>query len=225
MIRYLFLQLYSNEELCAYLAEQQTHGWVLKRCLGNFLSFQKAQPVKKPRLCVAATECSKRRPEEDEEVAEYVEIAERRGWKLLCIGDFEGVLPMRRRLYFQAQDKHARALEPDEVISYQFARRAHRTAIRWGVCWTLLALASLFFSLSFMGAYGAHPALLLVDAALTVLACASLFLLFDRRALYRFVTKKGAPTPRGWKALRTKECALEGGLVFLLLCLLFLMCF
>lgn len=222
MIRYIFLRLYSNGELEDYLSEQIKQGWILDRCRGNLLFFHRGEAVKAPCLWVSTTECTKRRPEEDEEVLEYLAIAAHQGWRPLCVGDVESLLPMRRRLYFQAESR-GRKLEEDEAIRFQYARRAHQTTLRWLVLWTLLAAAGLITSFSFMAAVQVHPVFLLLDMALCLLVCSAVFLFFDRLALYRHVTKLTPLRKRSWRSLRKKECALQAGMALLCLGLVLLL--
>ena len=91
-MRYLYLRIYSNEELQAYLSKMLEAGWAITKTKGNFLFFRRHQ-LKNARLCVVSTECTDRSPKYDDQVNEYIDIALRLGWQLLCIGDYESVLP------------------------------------------------------------------------------------------------------------------------------------
>lgn len=110
-LRYVFFRLYSNDELLDFLKEQLKNGLVLDHCKGNFFFFRRWQ-LQNARLCVISIPCSKPRVEDDDEVQEYLDIAKRKGWQLLCVGDYESLLPMRRRLYFYTCDDRAQPLEP-----------------------------------------------------------------------------------------------------------------
>lgn len=223
-IRYLFLRIYGNDELCAYLTGMLEQGWTIDHCRGNFLFFRK-QHIQNARLAVISTECTKRVPKGDEQVEEAIEIARKKGWQLLCIGDFESLIPVRRRLYFYTQDPKAKPLEPDAIIDFQYARRAYHTTIRWIVAWALLIVAALATTLPFMLSDGLHPVLLLLDAVLLALGVSSVFLFFNRRAHYRHVTKGMPPSPDSLRLLRRGEsrmaaflAALLGGLIIFLVC-------
>ena len=119
-LRYVFFRLYSNDELLAFLKEQLKNGLVLDHCKGNFFFFRRWN-LKNARLCVMSIPCSKLRAEDDDEVQEYLDIAKRKGWQLLCVGDYESLLPMRRRLYFYTCDDQAQPLEQDEAADFQNA--------------------------------------------------------------------------------------------------------
>ncbi len=222
-MRYLFLRIYGNDELCAYLTNMLERGWIIDHGRGNFLFFRK-QRLPDARLAVVSTECTKRLPTDDEQVDESIEIALRSGWQLLCIGDFESVVPVRRRLYFYTQDPQAKPLEADEAVDFQYARRAYHTTIRWLIIWALLAAATLASTIPFMLLDGWHPAFLLIDAALLSLVLSAAFLFFNRRALYRHVTG-GMPLPpdslrplRAWETcMALSLAALFAGLIMLLL--------
>lgn len=221
-MRYLFLRIYGNEELCAYLTDMLEQGWVIDHCRGNFLSFRK-QRIQNARLAVISTECTKRVPKGDDQVEEVIEIARKKGWQLLCIGDFESLMPVRRRLYFYTQNPKATPLEPDAVIDFQYARRAYYTTIRWIAAWTLLSAAALASTLPFMLSDGLHPVLLLLNAVLFALAVSSVFLFFNRRALYLHVTKSMPLPPDSLRLFRRWEsrmsaflAALLGSLIMLL---------
>lgn len=222
-MRYLLLRIYGNDELCTYLAGMLEQGWVIDHCRGNLLFFRK-QRLPNARLAVASVECTKRLPKDDEQVDEFIGIALRQGWQLLCVGDFESLLPVRRRLYFYTQDSQAKPLEADEAVDFQYARRAYYTAMRWLVIWALLAAAALASTLPFMLLFGWYPALLLIDGSLLSLVLSSAFLLFNRRALYRHVIE-GIPLPpnslpqlRGWETcMAVSLAALFTGLLMLLL--------
>lgn len=220
--RYLFLRIYGNDELCAYLTGMLEQGWVIDHCKGNFLFFRK-QRIPNARLAVVSTECTKRMPKGDEQVEESIAIARKKGWQLLCIGDFESLMPVRRRLYFYTQDSEVKPLNPDAAIDFQYARRAYHTTIRWSVIWALLSAAALASTLPFMQLDGLHPVLLLLDAALLALTASSVFLFRNRRAFYLHVTKGMALPPNSLRLLRRWEnrmaaslAALFGGLILLL---------
>ena len=220
--RYLFLRIYSNDELRDYLTGMLAQGWVIDHCKGNLLFFRK-QVLKNARLMVVTTECTKRVPVGDEQVDEYIDIAKRSGWQLLCIGDFESVIPMRRRLYFYTKEPDAAPLPPDETIDFQYACRARGSTLRWMLIWSLLAVAASLSTGLFMAADGLHATLILIDAPLVALAVCSGFLFFNRRALYRFVTS-GTPMHadvphalRRWETRMTAAlAALFAGVLLLL---------
>lgn len=221
--RYLFLRIYGNDELCAYLTDMLEQGWVIDHCRGNFLFFRK-QHLRNARLAVLSTECTQRLPQGDEQVEESIEIARRKGWQLLCIGDFESLVPVRRRLYLYTQDSATQPMETDAAIDFQYARRAHHTTLRWAATWTILLAAALVTTVPFMRLDGLHPVLLLLNAALLGLAASSFFLFFNRRAQYLHVTK-GSPLPqaslprlRSWES-RMAACltVLLAGLILLLI--------
>lgn len=190
-MRYLYLRIYSNDELQAYLSEMLAEGWAIEKTHGNFLFFRRHQ-LKDARLCVVTTECTDRSPKYDDQVNEYIEIALRLGWQLLCIGDYESVLPMRRRLYFYTCDPAAEPLEPDEAIDFQNGWRAGKSTRKWHIGWLLLALAALLTTVPFMMAEGLSLPFLWIDGALISAALASHRLAGDRHALYLHVTE-GVP--------------------------------
>lgn len=220
-MRYLFLRIYGNDELHAYLTGMLEQGWGIDHCRGNFLFFRKQQRCN-GRISVVSTECTQRLPQGDEQIEESVEIARRKGWQLLCIGDFESLVPVRRRLYFYTQDPAAQPIGSDTAIDFQYARRAHHTTLRWVVTWTLLLSAALVTTLPFMLLDGLHPILLLLNAALFSLTASSFFLFFNRRALYLNVTK-GNPLPQSsLHRLRTWESCMAASLAVLFFCLILL---
>ena len=73
-MRYLFLRIYGNDELCAYLTNMLERGWIIDHGRGNFLFFRK-QRLPDARLAVVSTECTKRLPTDDEQVDESIGIA------------------------------------------------------------------------------------------------------------------------------------------------------
>lgn len=188
-LRYVFFRLYSNDELLDFLKEQLKNGLVLDHCKGNFFFFRRWQ-LQNARLCVISIPCSKPRVEDDDEVQEYLDIAKRKGWQLLCVGDYESLLPMRRRLYFYTCDDRAQPLEQDEAADFQNAYRAYHASLRSSVAWVLLAALGLVATVPFMLADGLNFAMPVLDAALLVSACAAMTLHLNRRTLYRSVTKK-----------------------------------
>ena len=147
-LRYVFFRLYSNDELLDFLKEQLKNGLVLDHCKGNFFFFRRWQ-LQNARLCVISIPCSKPRTEDDDEVQEYLDIAKRKGWQLLCVGDYESLLPMRRRLYFYTCDDHAQPLEQDEAADFQNAYRAYHASLRSSVAWVLLAALGLVATVPF----------------------------------------------------------------------------
>lgn len=221
-LRHLFLRIYSNEELCQYLSAMLDQGWVISHCKGNFLTFQR-RPLPRARLLAVTTECTQRNPIGDEQVDEYIQIALGKKWQLLCIGDLESLLPARRRLYFYTQDPDAVALEPDAVIDFLYAHRAYHTTLRWWIIWTVLLLAALFTTIPFMAYAGVQPPLLLIDAALLVLAISACFLFWDRRGLYRHVTRQAPWRNRNFQRFRRWESILAAGLLALLLGMIWLL--
>lgn len=223
VLRYVFLRIYSNDELLRFLTKLLREGLVIDHCRGNFLFFRR-QELKKARLCVVTTECSKPSPQEDEQVMEYIDIALKQGWQLLCIGDYESLLPMRRRLYFYTCDPRVAPLEPDEAIDFQNAYRAYHSTAKWTAAWTLLAAAALVSTVLFMLADGLHLSLLVLDAALLAVAAGAMMLCFDRKRLYDHVTKKKPLPGDSDVSLRRRErfmlgamAAVLAGMVLLLL--------
>ena len=162
---------------------------MLDHCKGNFFFFRRWQ-LQNARLCVISIPCSKPRTEDDDEVQEYLDIAKRKGWQLLCVGDYESLLPMRRRLYFYTCDDHAQPLEQDEAADFQNAYRAYHASLRSSVAWVLLAALGLVATVPFMLADGLNFAMPVLDAALLVSACAAMTLHLNRRTLYRREKKK-----------------------------------
>ena len=155
---------------------------------------------------------------------EYLDIAKRKGWQLLCVGDYESLLPMRRRLYFYTCDDLAQPLEQDEAADFQNAYRAYHASLRSSVAWVLLAALGLVATVPFMLADGLNFAMPVLDAALLVSACAAMTLHLNRRTLYRSVMKK-MPLPEDL-GLRLRRCenlrlwsmgAVLAGMVLLLL--------
>ena len=202
-LRYVFFRLYSNDELLAFLKEQLKNGLVLDHCKGNFFFFRRWN-LKNARLCVMSIPCSKLRAEDDDEVQEYLDIAKRKGWQLLCVGDYESLLPMRRRLYFYTCDDQAQPLEQDEAADFQNAYRAYHATLRSSIAWVLLAALGLVGTVPFMLADGLNFAMPVLDAALLASACAAMTLHLNRRTLYRSVTKN---TPlREDLGLRLRRC-------------------
>ncbi len=157
-LRYVFFRLYSNDELLDFLKEQLKNGLVLDHCKGNFFFFRRWQ-LQNARLCVISIPCSKPRVEDDDEVQEYLDIAKRKGWQLLCVGDYESLLPMRRRLYFYTCDDRAQPLEQDEAADFQNAYRAYHASLRSSVAWVLLAALGLVATVPFMLADGLNFAM------------------------------------------------------------------
>ncbi|HOG00458.1 MAG TPA: hypothetical protein PKW29_05040 [Clostridia bacterium] len=215
-MRYMFLRIYSNGELQNALGEMLEKGWVPDRCKGNFLFFRK-QRLPDARLMVVSTECSGRTPKGDKQIDEYIEIALRKGWQLLCIGDIESVIPVRRRLFFYTRDPEAAPLEPDEAIDFQYAYRAYHSTLRWAILWTLLAAATLASTILFMRQDGARFVLILIDLALLAISVCSYPLFLSRRTLYRHVTRQ-APLPAdSHRTLHRRETSLAVALAALLL--------
>ena len=221
-LRHLFLRIYSNGELGQYLSAMLEQGWVIHHCKGNFLFFQR-RPLPRARLLAITTECTQRDPKGDEQVDEYIQIALGKKWQLLCIGDLESVLPARRRLYFYTQDPDAVALEPDTVIDFQYAHRAYHTTLRWWIVWTVLLLAALLTTIPFMAYVGPQPPFLLIDAALLILTVSACVLFWDRRGLYRHVTRQTPWANRDLKRFRRWESILAGSLFALLVGLVWLL--
>lgn len=221
-LRYVFLRIYSNDELQRFLTKLMKEGLVIDHCRGNFLFFRRQQ-MKKARLCVVTTDCSKPSPQEDEQVIEYIDIAKAKGWQLLCIGDYESLLPMRRRLYFYTCDPKVKPLEPDEAIDFQNAYRAYHSTAKWTAAWILLAAAALVSTVLFMLADGLHLSLALLDAALLAVAAGEMMLCFDRKKLYDHVTKK-KPFPKDSDiALRKRERFMMGAMGVALAAILILL--
>ena len=215
-MRYLYLRIYSNDELQAYLSEMLAEGWAIEKTHGNFLFFRRHQ-LKDARLCVVTTECTDRSPKYDDQVNEYIEIALRLGWQLLCIGDYESVLPMRRRLYFYTCDPDVEPLEPDEAIDFQNGYRAGRSTRKWRIGWLLLALAALLTTIPFMAVDGISLPLLLIDGALLSAALAAHRLAKNRNALYLHVTEGLPLTLAAPNVLRRLEDYLTASLTALLI--------
>ena len=216
IMRYLYLRIYSNDELQAYLTDMLAKGWVIEKTHGNFVFFR-AHDLKNARLCVVTTECTDRSPKYDDQVNEYIEIALRLGWQLLCIGDYESVLPMRRRLYFYTCDPGVEPLEPDEAIDFQNGYRAGKSTRKWRIGWLLLALAALLTTIPFMAVDGISLPLLLIDGALLSAALAAHRLAKNRNALYLHVTE-GLPFPLAApNVLRRLEDHLTASLTALLI--------
>lgn len=188
ILRYVFVRIYSNEELLAFLERQLKDGLVIDHCKGNFLFFRRWH-IKDARLCLVSTVCSKRKAEEDDEVQEYIDIAKRQGWQLLCVGDYESLLPVRRRLYFYTSDPEAKPLDGDEVIDFQNAHRAYHSTLRSSIGWVVLAALALVSTVPFMLADGVNAAMLVLNAALLAAACAAMSLCMNRKKLFNHVTK------------------------------------
>lgn len=204
VMRYVFLRIYSNDELQSLLTELMEQGLVIDHCKGNFLFFRKRR-IKGARLCVVTTECSKPSAKDDEQVAEYIDIARKQGWQLLCVGDYESLLPMRRRLYFYTCDPAVEPLEPDEAIDFQNAYRAYHATAKWTAAWILLAAAALVSTVPFMLMDGLHLSLVILDAALLAVSAAAMLLCFDRKRLYDHVTRS-KPFPKdSYLRLRKRE--------------------
>lgn len=221
-MRYLYLRIYSNEELQAYLTEMLEQGWVVSQTQGNFFFFRR-HDLKNARLCVVTTECTDRSPKYDEQVNEYIDIALRLGWQLLCIGDYESVLPMRRRLYFYTCDSDVEPLEPDEAIDFNNGYRAGKETRKWSIGWGLLAIAALGTTIPFMMADGLNPALLLIDGALASAAWAAGRLARNRKKLYVSVTEGTEYVCAPPAVLRKAENHLTCSLAALLLGMLLLL--
>lgn len=221
-LRYVFLRIYSNDELQRFLTKLLREGLVIDHCRGNFLFFRRQQ-LKKARLCVVTTECSKPSAQEDEQVAEYIDIAQKQGWQLLCVGDYESLLPMRRRLYFYTCDSKVKPLEPDEAIDFQNAYRAYHSTAKWTAAWTLLAAAALVSTVLFMLADGLHPLLALLDTALLAVAAGAMMLCFDRKKLYDHVTKQKPFPADSDTALRRRERFMLGAMTAALAAMLLLL--
>ena len=211
-VKYLFLRIYSNDELQAYLSDMLQKGWVIDHCKGNFLFFRK-QRITGARLCVTTTECNLRVPKGDEQVDETIEIAKKKGWQLLCIGDVESVLPMRRRIYLYTQDDNAQPIEPDEVIDFQYGYRAYHSTLRLTIFWALLCAAALWSTISFMLLDGVHFAFLVIDASALTIALSSLLLFLDRKALYQCIVEETPPKGDAYLRLRSRETLMIGGLI------------
>ncbi len=185
-IRYLLLRLYSNNELETYLYHEMQHGWIIDHCRGNFFHFRR-NTIKNARLCVATTECTKAISDNDDQVNEFIEIALRKGWQLLCVGDFESLVPMRRRLYFYTNDQEVAPLEGDAIIDFQNAHRAHCSTLKWTMLWTFFCIAALVTTIPFMLETGFQILLLLLNVSLLFSALSSAILFINRRQLYRHV--------------------------------------
>ena len=223
-MRYLFLRIYSNEELQKFLTEMFEKGWVPDRFKGNFLFFRK-QRLKNARLCVASIECTKRTPKGDNQTDEYIEIALRKGWQLLCIGDIESIVPIRRRLYFYTQDPAALPLAPDEIIDSKNAHRAYHLTKRWVFLWTLLTAAALMSTILFMRQDGLHAVLIFLDLALVTIWVSTFPLFFSRRALYLYVTQQVPLPTDSHRTLHRRETLMAGALAVLLLSVILLLFF
>lgn len=221
-MRYLYLRIYSNEELQAYLSKMLEAGWAITKTKGNFLFFRRHQ-LKNARLCVVSTECTDRSPEYDDQVNEYIDIALRLGWQLLCIGDYESVLPMRRRLYFYTCDPDVAPLEPDEAIDFNNGYRAGKETRKWKWSWLLLCIAAWLTTIPFMLQGGFALPLVLVDGALASAAAAAHRLAEDRQKLYRSVTEGIPYEMKDPSVLRRKENHLTASLAVLLLGMLLLL--
>lgn len=220
-MRYVFLRIYSNDELRDFLTDMLEADWVLERCKGNFLFFRKRR-LKNARLGIVSSEGTKRTAKGDEQIGENIEIALKKGWQLLCIGDIESVIPLRRRLYFFTQDPAAVPLEPDEVIDFQYAHRAYHATLRWAILWTLLAAAALVSTTLFMLHDGVYFVLILIDSALVALSFGAFPLFFSRRARYRHVTRQTPMPAAAHRILHRRETFLALALAALLagVCLL-----
>lgn len=206
-LRYVFLRSYSNDELQAFLTGLLEKDLVIDHCKGNFLFFRRWH-LKDARLCVVSADCSKKNAREDEQILEYLDIAKKSGWQLLCIGDYESLLPMRRRLYFYTSDPSLPPLEPDEAIDFQNAHRAFHGALRRTVLWLLLTAFALVSTVAFMLADGFYPAMALLDCAMLAVSCVCMTLCFDRKRLYDHVTKKKPRAEGSHLRLRRLERAL-----------------
>jgi hypothetical protein len=215
-MRYLFLRIYSNDELQNTMNDMLEKGWVPDHCKGNFLFFRR-QHIKGARLCIVSAECSKSTPRGDDQISEYIDIALRRGWQLLCIGDIESVIPLRRRLYFFTQDPKVAPLERDETIDFQYAYRAYHSTLRWAIFWTLLAAATLTSTILFMTQDGMHFVLILIDLALVALAVSAFPLFSSRRRLYRHVTMQEPLPSDSHRILHRRESVMAAALAALFL--------
>jgi len=215
-MRYVFLRIYSNDELRDFLSDMLESGWVLDRCRGNLLFFRK-QRLRDARLCVISSECTGKTPEGDEQIDEHIRIALGQGWQLLCIGDIESVIPVRRRLYFYTRDPAAAATEPDEAIDFQYAYRAYRSTRRWVFLWTPLTAAALASMITFMLQNGPHAVLIWIGLALLAISAGAVPLFFSRRALYRHVTRSLPLPADSHRTLHRRESFMAAGLAALLL--------
>ena len=203
-LRYVFLRLYSNDELLEFLTRQLNDGLVLDHCKGNFFFFRRWN-LKNARLCVISAACSKPKAEQDDEILEYLDIAKKKGWQLLCVGDYESLLPMRRRLYFYTCEDGVEPLEQDEAADFQNAYRAYHSTLRSSIAWVLLAALGLVGTVPFMLSDGLNLAMPVLDAALLSSACAAMTLHLNRRTLYRHVTKDAPMPPDHYLRLRRCE--------------------
>lgn len=203
-LRYIFLRIYSNNELQSFLTELLGQGLVIDHCRGNFLFFRNQQ-MTNARLHVATTECSKPSAVDDEQVTEYINIAQKKGWQLLCIGDYESLLPMRRRLYFYTFDNTVEPLELDDAINFQNAHRAFHSTLKWTIAWFLLDVLVLISTISFMLTYGPNLAMLFLDISLLSVLVTTMLLCFNRKKFYDHVNKGKPFLTNSFHALRKRE--------------------
>lgn len=222
LLRYVFLKSYSNSELQAFLTGLLEKDLVIDHTHGNFFFFRRWH-LKDARLCVVSADCSKKKAAEDEQILEYLDIAKKSGWQLLCVGDYESLLPMRRRLYFYTADPSLPPLEPDEAIDFQNAHRAFHGAVRQAALWILLTAFALVSTVSFMLAAGFYFAMAFLDCALLAVSGAAMALCFDRKRLYDHVTKKKPFPDTSHLRLRRLETALLGSMGALVLSMVLLL--
>ena len=98
----------------------------------------------------------------------------------------------------------------------------HRFAKTGFIC-TVLLLAALLTTIPFMAYVGPQPPFLLIDAALLILTVSACVLFWDRRGLYRHVTRQTPWANRDLKRFRRWESILAGSLFALLVGLVWLL--
>lgn len=215
-LRYYFTRIYTNDEMDRILTSMFAEGLVLESCKGNYLFFKRKE-MDKARMQTITIQSSGRIPDEDPDVKEYIQYALQQGWRLLCIGSVESLVPMRRRLYFFTQDATAAPMPPDASAGYFEANRAKSVTFRWILFWGMLMFAVLFTSVPFMTAEGIALPLLLLSVSLTVLTAVSVVMHFNRRAALQNVISGDDVPSFLTRRLRLLEKIMGVGFVLLII--------
>lgn len=208
--RYLFLQLYDDAELCAFLSNMQHQGYMLQRVKGNRMYFV-SQNAKEKRIHITTSESMRLETDQDILIRSKRLEMEALGWELLCVGAYENTLPARRRLYLATSDPNAAT--PAEEMEDNHSLKAIQTTLAWAVMWVFFLVLALYSGLT----RGLSLPLVLMDLSLLVLACCTLVMHINRKNRVHDLNEGTDDPAASFAALRRAEAIMLCAMVFLFL--------
>lgn len=208
--RYLFLQLYDDAELCAFLSSMQRRGYLLQQVKGNRMHFVPKNPEDK-RLHITTSESMRQEVDQDILIRSKQLEMEALGWALLCVGPYENTLPARRRLYLATSDPEAAV--PQEELEDNHSLKAIQTTLAWALMWVLFLILALYSGLT----RGLSLGLVIMDLSLLVLSCCTLVMHMNRKNRVHDLNEGTDDPAASFSALRKAEAVMLCAMVFLFL--------